>query len=246
MSVLPVLGKAKRTAKIILCVSNIKQYTVGINIYAISNGGYFYPIPGNDGTYRATSPDLVSRNQAGAAAEATVKQFVEVMAGGGGEILFCPFQLSRKDYWGPDFEAPYYPQYFRYAPPANELYYYTGYCTYAGFGEWGGTWDWSNSGNGSSGSILRTRNSDSEDAIVTDFIVTFSPSDSRFLYAHQARPELYLFSDYRENNVGYIDGHTEIHRHTMNTVQGQNVIGTGPDWDGEKVHVVGTDEYHLW
>jgi prepilin-type N-terminal cleavage/methylation domain-containing protein len=218
---LPALNRAKRNASIILCVSNLKQFTLGETSFALSNDGYFKKL-----SYPSHGPTVISDNfPTPAAFKADLDEWVQEIAGGDGTIFWCPFQLKRRDIWIAS-TAPYYPDYFFWHNGAD--WYSIGYTRLAGYNT-GLSVDYSNGGFSPDpiDFLSRIHGDTAQNAIIFDRVQDNGPG--AFLYGHAAEPYDYSHADYEENVVGYMDGHVEVNK-------GQFAGGTG-GWNGEWVTI---------
>ena len=87
----------------------------------------------------------------------------------------------------------------------------------------------------------------SRDAILADDIRFIPTAGGSFMvYGHRSGDGAYgLYSEYRENNVGYADGHAETHRHTLSMTQ-STPIPPDPAWDGEWIKFTVFEEYQVY
>lgn len=200
--ILPSLNSAKRMAKVAICTSNLKQYALGMTIWASDDDSGLFP------QHLGYSNGVVYYDVFGAAAgypdvEEYLDKFIKTICAGNPGILYCPLDK----YFDPTmYEGPLYP---------GELIwnggdtYMSGYARYARLGELGGgPYDWSESGNSQNEGPPRL-SGDAQDAIVSDLIF----SDVDYMDAHAV--DFYDPATYRENSVGYGDGHAETKYHVM-------------------------------
>ena len=224
---LPALQQARRSARVTVCLSNIRQQANGMILYATSNSGRrFLPLP----NCKADGASVVGRvDGACPPAEPTLTAMVEVESGGNGGIFWCPFKIANG--YKPNGLAPLYPEIFRYRAHGAP-YYGIGYSRIAGYNPASGPWNWSNSGQSTNGPLMGMTQGISEDVIVADKFWIINPASSHPAYAHEPVLHNATYRDYRENNVGFADGHGETHRHEMNMTDGQQHHPPDPDWDG--------------
>ena len=87
---LPALGRAKRQAMVVLCMNNLKQFGLGLEIY-VSENNYAYPPP------MAISGSRIWDSSVGRKGILPDRRpiFKEIASGIPEEVLFCPIQGSR-------------------------------------------------------------------------------------------------------------------------------------------------------
>ena len=236
---LPALNKAKRTAKVVICVNNLKQITLGLTMYADIFDGHG-PFNANHSTWqtpgqawRYSMPDIFGY----ASCEDYLDMYLETI-GGGGRIFTCP--LARR-YTPNDFSKRYGPpgtnsqsgaimkyvdifSYVDSAGGAGDVNKNDYFISYYMFSDWeavsppgsGGALapDWSNSGNSQTARAPRPGEA-SEDVLITD--KTHTQDDYWDSHGDTNRDPVNAtaYSSYNENNVGYGDGHVETHRHSF-------------------------------
>ena len=86
---LPALGKAKRQTRVMLCMNNLKQMGIGLEVYVSENGGE-YPPPFSLVGSRVWDTSVAR----GTLIEGHVI-WKDIAAGVPEKVLFCPFSLSR-------------------------------------------------------------------------------------------------------------------------------------------------------
>jgi len=240
---LPALSKARFQAKVTICLSNLHQVSLGMNIYAADGEGNYMPREAGHPrlAYRGTGPDMR-------------KMLTENVSFGSGDILFCPAVKLSSDNVG---QAPgYFPaaaasmteedfqkwSRFFWIGDTNwggsPVSYLTGYMILGGMQADHGYgveyYDWSRSGNknarsGDGLNVLgeargyepRTAGS-ARDAIVTDLQEAWGipqwdepPTTSN----HSAGFDVSFNGgrplEFRSSNAAYGDGHAETH-HELN------------------------------
>ena len=141
--------------------------------------------------------------------------------------------------------APCYTDYFWYRATGES--YTAGYYRLAGWDPVA-TLDWSNSGHSQPGPIMRMHDRGSDDVILCDYLRFIEQTASYPQYAHELDPTEGFYDNYRENNLGYADGHAEMHRHRHGMVKGQPLNPPEPDWGGEsiKMNFSGLAEYIIY
>ena len=220
---LPALQFARRKARVAVCLSNIRQQATGMVMYATSNTAREYvPQP----NCKADFPSVIARNEGGCGDyQSTLDTLIEFEAGGSSSVFWCPFMLAAKS--GPNNLASSYPEDFWYHPA--QRFWAIGYYRLGG---WDIPWnlDWSHSEQSTNGPLMRMTQATSEDVLLCDSFRFIDPTDSYTQYAHEPQLNHELYSDYRENNVGYADTHAETHRHPNTMVQGQALDPPHPDW----------------
>ena len=210
----PTLEGARRSAKVILCASNIRQYGLGLALYATANPSGNYPphqeVPwdsigftvwsGTSSMYTSIWPDK----------HAYLDMFEELIAGGTPRILYCPFDQWYNPY-NPDShiglldQDPEHPGFF-YSQSMNT--YHVGYVRFANMQ---GT-DFTFSGNSQTdGPPMQPGTA--QDAILAD--VTWTEPGAGIAAFHMPVANAYgqeAVDLWQENNVAYADGHVETNR----------------------------------
>ena len=219
---MPALRQARRQAKVVVCVSNLRQYALGLNLYATDFNGEYPPHPTADGMHdpRFIYSGIYASSYGYTDKQAYLDMFIKTVCGGNSRILFCPLDKSYtpekyQEYYGPDPD-PKYRGKFAYAPTDN---YLGGYLRFAGFDRWQTPGndpfhDWSNSGNSSTTSAPR-KAGDSRDAILSDIIFSDSDYGDTHADAQAANVILGQIPAHIDNNVAYGDGHVERHYHRI-------------------------------
>ncbi len=222
---LPTLESARRAARVTLCLSGVKQQVIGMTRTTTENDGAYLPLSNQV----ADLPTVVSRGE-GLSAAKTLGVILEDECNGDSSVLWCPFQDGLEQFWGPSETAPVYPNDFGYN--AGQDFYAIGYFRIIG---WDILWplDWSNSELSVPEPVMNIEERNSDDVVVCDVVWIIRPgTGAQLRYAHSPSPGLDLISDYRENSVGYVDGHGEVHRQQLLTPQGGPVGPPDPDWTG--------------
>ena len=207
---LPALRQAKRASKVSLCMSNLKQYALGMTTYATEDrqGRYRYIWNGTpqwwaNGWGGAT---IVWLAPAGQDESWYLGSYLEFEGGGNmsGDIFWCPLA---EPIVRPPWNQPPHPQY------GEAFWYHTGvwlgsavgYSRYAGMFMNG---DYTNSGNISDSPIVEPATS--SDVILSDRITSEAGG---YLDTHADNPWDYRM--HRDVNVAYSDGHVETHGHRV-------------------------------
>jgi len=221
---LPALSQAKRTAKLTICMGNLKQLLVGNTMYANDYDEMY--LPSNNGTrYDSGTSRYYTGNSWGAPQSSMWESGEEVLglvmqeeAGGSWQTQWCPFVLDKA--YGPP------------GPTAGGLYedqlyydgqsYATGYNRIAGWEPWGWsqadkTAGFAYSDHSVPGFIKSMRGLGSRDVILMD-IVNTGWATNALKWAHAESNTHNMFEPITENNVGYADGHAGIHRHPNSLV----------------------------
>jgi len=220
---LPVLGNAKRSAKILLCLANMKQLGESVTMYALNANLAFRPHPVG---IPSAQPNAIwdgSDPNGTSVADAVDAALEEV--NGAWEVLWCPFMLGGHGY-GPN-DGPGHPL-------PNKLLFGTGsggwaeagYMRFAGWGDSAPLADFSNSGNSNDEKIYTMHKRGSGDAIIGDFLWHLGPSNPGVIWGHAPSNSWKWIGppgSVSENNVVYADGHGERHRH-------QNTLMEGVGW----------------
>ena len=125
---LPSLGRAKRTAKAILCLNNLKQHSIGMISYANDDeSGYFLPGP----TIKGDGLGVIIRANTAAEGKTLADTFAEEQSGSV-DLFWCPWQLASGQ-WAPNGSAPYHPELFSHSYNSGTLMWAIGYYRFAGF-----------------------------------------------------------------------------------------------------------------
>ena len=205
----PALQEAKRQAKVIVCTTHLKGFALGLTLYAHEDEGAKYPPHDSSaygdihavwapyGAYQPSFPDRV----------AYLEMFKDTICGGTFELLWCPLSYATPLDWpggGGDQDYPW-------------LYIYNG-CWVAGYARYAscvGSVDYTYSGNSRTDGPPMLGGS-ANDAIVADFIHVESGGGVNYVWDNHLKYGVsQSFEDAvqgrTENNVGYGDGHVEIH-----------------------------------
>jgi len=96
---LPALTKAKRKAKITLCLSNVHQRAMGVTNWAMDHNGNYRVI---NAALAQDSPSglwqRADRAYYNVPAAETIGEIIEEECGGSWEVLWCPFSINKP--WG--------------------------------------------------------------------------------------------------------------------------------------------------
>ena len=236
---LPTLKQARRSAKLTICLSNIRQYVMGITVAAGENNGRY-----TQGAYGGPSaePCIYSSQQSVAQAQATLARFVEVECSSNGSILWCPF--DRDSGRGPQHgqSAPVYDEYFHWNGTHN--LYLGGYSRFAGWNPPASNPDWSNSGHSVTGPLLQQNDLTSQDVIVADRLQGYWSGNILWPHAPADLSAWYFngpAGSVSETNVGYADGHVQMHAYSN-----QLTFGSPAAWSGSWINHVDNQVYLLY
>ncbi|MDP7742843.1 MAG: prepilin-type N-terminal cleavage/methylation domain-containing protein [Lentisphaeria bacterium] len=229
---LPALGGAKRRAKLIVCMSNLKQLGAGMIMYAAFSDQE-WPFHGNDGGHGGwesypgdvyTDAWGLYKDHFGIDEVEWLELFADTVLSNA-PIGFCPLErwakpLELGGMWTPGIATGPFKNLYGYKADRN--FYYLGYQRFAGFcpppykgGPDDPSHDWSSSTN-SRLDIAPQKPGNSGDVILAD---NDWNNSHQSLSAHADDPgqpgHLYqpYPTKYIDNNLGYGDGHVETHRH---------------------------------
>ena len=133
---LPALSKARRQAKVLHCMNNLKQVGIGLMMYSSDNEGRF---PAPSGHSVTVILQRSSRNQVD-----NRQLFKDIVSGRARDVYFCPLTNSSPDQNDPSMaEDPFYNDFFVYSDGASQTYNLFFQIEDRGYY----VWDWSNSGN---------------------------------------------------------------------------------------------------
>jgi len=221
---LPALKGARRSARLVNCASNLKQYALGLMVYASEDGSGQYPAHDNNGygmalkiwtgggpgggwyssVYEQTFPDKHSY----------MAMFRDTLLGGNWDIVYCPlFQYPINPVYYPELYGsdtdPEYPQLW-YDGRFGDSYIgnYMRYANCVGL-------DYTHSGNiDTTGPPTGPDNA--QDVILADLTESEPATYDQYLEAHMdgwaavwGREE--AIRSRRDNNVAHSDGHVETH-----------------------------------
>jgi len=205
---LPALEGARRQAKLVVCLSNIKGYTTGLIMWATQDSRGRFP-PNYYGSWtdvrHVWSVDYNAKIPPGFSDKYEyLDTFLGFVIGGEGRSLWCPFDEVFRPYLeDPAWNDPRYSVQFLYVSSYGRDNYFTGYYRFAVLEPNGAeAYDWSHSGNVSK-TEAPMQPGYARDVIVSDVI--WSDSDYGDIHAD-------VYTDpntHRENNAGYGDGHAE-------------------------------------
>jgi prepilin-type N-terminal cleavage/methylation domain-containing protein/prepilin-type processing-associated H-X9-DG protein len=248
---LPALTSARRRAKLVVCMSNIRQNIGGFTNWAMSNDGNYHALNNNS---VSTAAGLLWKSGHPADEQEWLDDFIQEEAGGSWEIMFCPWQLHKTSGYVPnDATAEYAGQKY-----VDQLYcngtwefYYMGYSRFA-------YWEpasppsnfWDDSGHPDGGPIDQIDGRGSLDVVLTDSV--YHVNGSAVTWAHAEEDTWYHYEErITEMNVGYADGHVELHRHANNLTTGVGWSGSaswGPyrSCDGYWINHTGNQQYFVY
>jgi len=230
---LPTLKAAKRAERVVHCSSNLKQFALGLTIYAYENKNGQYPANpqalGYAGSCRcdAFSPDFIwgpGYDTYGVPKEPFIAAFLDLVCGGNPNILYCPV-VDRGSPPGAPYEPGYSGIQYEGLRYSGSDQFTLGYFRYAAYASEGAI-NWTNSGNLDMAGPPMTPGH-AQDAILGDVMIGV-PLDLSYNFENN-HSETWQdnYAGYLENNVAYGDGHVETHKH--HPVQGGG-------WDGEYIY----------
>ena len=201
---LPALGKARRQAKVLQCMNNLKQVGIGLMIYSSDNEGRF-PAPSGHSVsvvLQRSSQKQVDNRQI----------FKDLVGGRARDVYFCPLTNYSPDDNDPSMaEDPFFDDFFVYSDGASQTYNL--FVQIEDTGNY--QWDWTHSGN--EPQERPTPSSGSSSAIMADWNVNW-PNGSGFPWPNEPlKPGFgshmtpFPKGKVRETNVVYADGHGETH-----------------------------------
>ena len=246
---LPALTKAKRKAKITLCLSNVHQRAMGVTNWAMDHNGNYRLI---NAALATDSPSglwqRADRAYYNVPAAETIGEIIEEECAGSWEVLWCPFSINKP--WGPtDLPGQAFGGKTYWNSTHN--FYDSGYNVYAGWAPYSSP-GWANSSvemlddakekahNKSAPPggqyILRMDGRSGSDPIISDWEYSYHQSGKHNVIWPHASNDDWLMSaneHVSETTVGFADGHAQVHRH-------QNSLGHGvplsnSTWDGESI-----------
>jgi len=239
---LPALGQAKRTAKAILCLNNLKQHAIGMISYANNDEtGHFLPGPTQKGDGLGVIIRTGIPHGSPAGGKAMADTFAEEQSGSV-DLFWCPFQLAQGQ--GPSGNAPFYPDLFHYNPGNSGTQLWgIGYYRFAGYKP-NTPIDWStNGGFDDDGPIMRLSDGNSSAPLVGDAIVWIPSPFWYIYYAHQDKGSYRPYSVYRESSVTFVDGHGTLNRHS---IMSDGAYPSASAWGGNWLEMTSFDEYSVW
>ena len=238
----PSLQKARRTAKVVVCSSNIHQYAVGLAVYATAHSGKFPPHDeGPWGSFNkvwSSVEPVYSKHFPDK--QKSLETYRDLICGGTFKVLHCPFMTwtGSADAWGrggtlEQREDPDWPL-LVYDGRFGDNYMSLSYARFAncqgGFGPW--AVGWSQSGNDRTDGPPEYPGA-ANDATVSDMVAS-SPGEYYNIHGDGPNGEIATFEDRvkvarnLENNVGYADGHVETHHHRNAYIDAGDYI----NWEG--------------
>ena len=210
---MPALKKARRSAMLITCSSNLRQVGIGLGAYVTDNNGS-YPEPGGYLTFYQEAPTVVDNRDA----------MVEIAGNRGAWLYFCPLSARSISYPHKAENSPFpsdpYAEHFFVWPWAGQ-FTYGGTYEFLFLLKFRGvffTWDWSGSGNRDGGPPYDPY--EPQNAIIVDQNSS-SPSRGDTWQdpgdvAHSGPGGRY--EGMLDSNALYADGRVETHRRTQNYV----------------------------
>lgn len=232
---LPALGQARWRAKVAVCESNLRQYSLGLINYATTMGNGRYPVQ-DGGSYGG----MLQVWSAGSTyypiyypdKDAYMTMFTDVICGGSRRVLWCPLDRwlnpsvpgSRTATEQMGTIDPQYPDLWH-----DSGFYLTSYMRYANTLGIPDSDAWTHSGNAKD-NVAPTRAGDARDAIITDYCAS-DPGwyQEMHMEYYQVAPQQGLEMR-RGDNVAYGDGHVEVHTGTPYLVP--DYTGDVVTWDG--------------
>lgn len=208
---LPALGSARRRTKVSACASNLRQFAVGLTMYATSNDREYPPNLNSPLTNWTDSRHIWKPAYypgAGYVMENYLDMFLEVVAGGNGKIMFCPLDKSFRPENYQVNPIAKYDGHFAYRDPDV---YLAGYLRFAGHRS---GYDWSNSGNTQT-DHAPFRMGDPLDHILSDII--WSDVDYSDVHSNDQHADTDLGepAEHIDNNVAFGDTRVETHYHEL-------------------------------
>jgi len=228
---LPTLKSARRAARVIHCSSNLKQFALGLTVYAYEDRkgeypanfqslGYAGPTGGGFSPLFIWGPGYAVD---GVPKEPFLAAFFDLVCGGNSNILYCPV-VDRFNPPGPPYEPWYSGVQYEGVLYATNNQFMLGYMRYAAYAP-NGSHSWTYSGNFDTiGPPMRPDHP--QDVILADIVIgAYLDLGLQFEDNHS---EIWQdnYAGYLENNVAYSDGHVETHKH-------HPVKGGG--WGGEYI-----------
>ena len=218
----PALSEAKRHAKVVICSTNLRAYATGLTTYSAEDDKNEYP---QNTSWTIHFP--WSQNYGYPPAHEWLDQYLEMVCGGNGDIMWCPLDRDMR----PGPKSTYYYDVDAYTDPrygdvffylhwhGSNSGYWIDYIIPAAFSPAGGGWDWSHSGNGSPEGTPPMRPATSRDVILADLFM----SDGDYIINHADVPRDY--TTFRENNAAYSDCHVETRFNEITS------LSPWPHWD---------------
>ena len=208
----PALEAAKRQAKVVNCVSNVRTQALGLAIYAEEEGDGFYPwntfdvwatgstIWASSHGYEQHVPDK----------HAYMDAYRDIVCGGNFGVTMCPLWMKAGNIWGMTGGDPDYPELWYDSRWGYEKYMQA-YWNVAN--RWGGPAAFTFSGNSETDGPP-VKPGSSKDAIIWD--TAWASMDWNEVYQCGHATGFGVNADEavrgrNENCVGYADGHAEIH-----------------------------------
>ena len=232
----PALEAAKRQAKVVTCVSNVRTQALGLAIYAEEEGDGFYPWATWANVWAvaqviwATPSDFDDHYPNG---EAYLDAYRDIVCGGNFGVTWCALWMKYGNIYTMTGGDPNYPELWFDGRWGQRKYMSPGYWTFAN--RWGGA-SYTYSGNSETDGPP-VKPGSSRDAIIADVAwATLFPNEA-YQCGHATGFTLSVEDAVRfrnENCVGYSDGHAEIHGEkgyfegNWFTWDGGKYIGWGP------------------
>ena len=222
----PAVTEARHQAMVVRCQARLRNYAQGLILWAVDDPEDNYP-QNPSYLHRIYSGGAVFTDQ-GWTYESFNIAFSERVTGGQGYILWCPFEVEiNYGSWimDPPYFDPRWPGVINTGTPGLSMGLYN-----RAAGALVAALDWTHSGNSQTdGPPMKPGYA--ADAIVFDRYLG-DVGDPSFFNPHWSRawPGTYAHYeslDYKENNIGYGDGHAETHRH------GFDPSLPYPWWEGE-------------
>jgi prepilin-type processing-associated H-X9-DG protein len=206
----PPLKEGRRQAKVLLCLSNLRQYAMGLAVYATSDSAHKYPV--NTiffGGLEIWSSHSSWQNLVNAPdRDAYIANYTEVVGGGSRAIFQCPLDRA----YNPMISGSYS---YGGGGGYDDLWYHGSDSYLGGYRRWANcvNADFTHSGNHRTDKPPTNPGAGAQDAILVDRTVSepigwYQEPHMRFYYL----PNAEALEAHKEVNVGYADGHVERHK----------------------------------
>ena len=214
---IPALQEAKRHARVVMCATNMRAFAMGMATYSAEDDRNEYPQ--NTGW----SVDFVWTEgyEYPADKHAFLDQWLELVCGGNGEVLWCALDRDlrpgpKSPFLGDSAMDPRYGDIFTWYHGAGHWEAYAiGYVRLAAW-TYAGAVDWRYSGNTDPEGRPAMRPNTSRDIILCDWIMSDDVSNFGYIDNHADDPR--DWTTHRDNCAGYSDCHVEIHEKEFTSV----------------------------